>query len=332
MDYAGYSQRQNMNDTKTFYRSFEDKYRGSRSLIKSRLMTYLSFLEKLKKYDTHPTAMDIGCGRGEWLELLQENHIEAKGVDIDEGMLEACMEMGFSVQHKDALLALQEQKDETLSLVSGFHIAEHLPFDILQKIVCEALRVLKPGGLLILETPNPENITVATESFYLDPTHVRPLPSQLLSFIAQHYGFERNTILRLQESHEICQKKDATDITLFDVLSETSPDYAVVAQKKAQQEICMHFDELFTKSYGISLEVLARRYEERIKHQEKHTNLAFEQIINAQNRADEAYAQAKAAWQSYEMMLNSNSWKITQPLRYMGKQIRTLLKILKGRP
>lgn len=103
-----------------------------------------------------------------------------------------CAENGLSA-------VLQSQADQSLIALTGFHIAEHLPFEVLQLLVMHTLRVLKPGGLLILETPNPENVSVGTCSFYMDPTHNHPLPPPLLEFLPIHYGFNRAITVRLQE-------------------------------------------------------------------------------------------------------------------------------------
>ena len=184
--------------TKDFYRAFEDKFRGPRELIKSRLEVYLPFVMPLKEIYDKCNVFYIGCGRGEWLEFMTENGFNATGVDIDDGMLAACKELGLNAINKDALLALKESPDESQVVVSGFHIAEHLPFDPLLRIIKEAKRVLKPGGLLILETPNPANIYVSSNSFYIDPTHNRPIPSELLSFLPEFYGFTRIKVLGLQ--------------------------------------------------------------------------------------------------------------------------------------
>ena len=166
-----------------FYKAFEDQHRGSRELIKSRLAVYVPFIKKIQS--THPdaAALDLGCGRGEWLELLQDNQLNASGIDQDDGMLSACRSRGLNVQTGDAIAHLRSVPDDSLSIVSGFHIAEHLSLEDLQILIKESLRILKPAGLLILEAPNTENLVVGTSSFYLDPTHQRPLPSSLLSFL-----------------------------------------------------------------------------------------------------------------------------------------------------
>ncbi|WP_067565444.1 class I SAM-dependent methyltransferase [Ferroacidibacillus organovorans] len=272
------------------YRAFEDRYRGSRELIMSRLQVYIPWILPLLDVYSERQVLDLGCGRGEWLELLKENGFQAVGVDLDRGMLEACVERGLTVSEKDALTALRELSDESQLIVSGFHIAEHLPFDVLSDLVCEAVRVLKPGGLLILETPNPENIKVATANFYLDPTHQRPIPQQLLVFLAEYFGFSRVKILRLQESKEIHEK---SSVALLDVIDGVSPDYSMIAQKKASSEILNRFDRYFSQEYGITLESLTEKFEQRLAHIEiktqeasSFTREAVDWVIKAQINAE----------------------------------------------
>lgn len=246
-------------DDKGFYRAFEDRYRGSRDTIKDRLRVYLPFVEPFKELYSDCKAFDLGCGRGEWLELMAEaGFVKPHGVDLDEDMLAACHERGLPVAKADAITSLQSLPDESQVIVSGFHIAEHIPFDALLVLVREALRVLKPGGLLILETPNPENIVIGTSNFYLDPTHQRPLPMQLLSFLAEYSGFARTKILRLQEPKDI---QEIQNLALPHVFNGVSPDYALVAQKAGAGNQVAAFDLVFGKTYGLSLEVLLARYE-----------------------------------------------------------------------
>ena len=244
-----------------FYRTFEDLHRGTRELIKGRLQVYLPFILHCQELYEECPALDLGCGRGEWLELLTENGFDALGVDIDDGMLAACIERSLPIEKKDALAALKELPDGSHALISGFHIAEHLPFDTLRETVKETLRVLKPGGLLILETPNPENIYVGTTNFYLDPTHMRPLPPLLLSFLAEYCGFARTKVLRLQEPPHLMS---AAHVNMRDFLGGASPDYAVIAQKKTNPWRMALFDAEFEKEYGLSTDDLAARYDATI--------------------------------------------------------------------
>lgn len=262
-----------------FYRAFEERHRGPRKLIRSRLQVYQPFITPLLGIYQPANAIDLGCGRGEWLELLQDTGFAPQGVDLDAGMLAACTERGLPVTQGDALSHLQSLDDASQCIVSGFHIAEHLTFDHLKALVQQAFRVLKAGGLLILETPNPENLVVGASNFYLDPTHLRPLPPPLLSFLPEYHGFARVRTLRLQEQPELRQR---SDITLMDVLGGVSPDYAVVAQKAAAPDVMERFDTVFDTHYGIDLNDLAGRYDGTLK---KHINSLNQRLSNAEAQA-----------------------------------------------
>jgi len=246
-----------------FYRAFEDRHRGSRALIAKRLEVYLPFMAPLKAQYPQAAVLDIGCGRGEWIELLLGEGYLPTGVDLDDGMLDACRALNLPVRNDDALNALRQLPDESLVAVSGFHIAEHVPFNVLEEMVAEASRVLRPGGLLILETPNAENVVVGTNNFFVDPTHERPIPSLLLSFLTDFKGFVRSKIIRLQEAPDLHDMDRRLGV--MDVLAGTSPDYAVIAQKQAPAEVLSAFDPVFEKDYGVSLDQLASRYDQALE-------------------------------------------------------------------
>ena len=116
-------------------------------------------------------VLDIGCGRGEWLELLKKERIQARGVDRNRVFVEQCRRIDLEVEEQDALAYLGSVPDRSLSVITSFHLVEHLGFEELIRLLDEMIRALKPGGLLILETPDPENFMVGSYSFYADPTH-----------------------------------------------------------------------------------------------------------------------------------------------------------------
>ncbi|WP_244122733.1 methyltransferase domain-containing protein [Burkholderia metallica] len=270
----------------SFYRAFEDRHRGSRDLIKSRLAKYAAFFQPLASL--HPGAMtfDVGCGRGEWLELMIEAGFVASGVDLDDEMLEACRERNLPVSKGDAIAHLATLDSNSHALISAFHVVEHVSFEQLKTLVSEALRVLKPGGLLILETPNPENIAVATCNFYIDPSHQKPVPPLLLSFVAEHAGFDRVKVVRLQEPEALHDAQ--TKVHLLNILGSVSPDYAIVAQKEAgstQGE----FDSAFDADYGLTIDTLADRYETRLAANLSHVDAKVE-------RAEEAMRLSAKRW------------------------------------
>lgn len=264
--------------TAQFYRAFEDKHRGSREVIRQRLGVYLPFLRPLAQSHPGLPVLDLGCGRGEWLELLQANLITAHGVDLDEGMLAACRERGLSVSNADALAHLAALPAHSQLAVTGFHIAEHLLFADLQTLLAQARRVLVPGGLLILETPNPENLVVGSANFYIDPSHQRPLPSQLLSFLVEYQGFEGVKLLRLQEEARLAS---LAPVGLYDVLGNASPDYAIVA-RSGPAPADRALEAAFAAEHGVSLYALASRYDEQAQqrlNQQQQSLLQLQQQL-----------------------------------------------------
>ena len=251
----------NVSSANDFYIAFENRYRGSRELIKQRQTSYLPYIAPLKTVYPNLKAIDLGCGRGEWLELLKENGVDASGVDLDDAMLSSCIASNLKVKKIDAISALQELPNASLHIISGFHIAEHLPFEQLIELIHQALRVLSPGGLLILETPNSENINVATSSFYLDPTHRNPIPAQLLSFLMTYSGFAFTTELRLNAD---ISPAEGAWLTLRNVLTGVSRDYALIAQK-AHGELALNIPlQMTSNNLGLSFDDLVGPFDSQL--------------------------------------------------------------------
>ena len=171
------------------YFAFEDRFRGTREDIRKRVAYYLPLLRESVVGREGASVLDIGCGRGEWLELLRDEKFSARGIDINEGMLAACREFDLDVIAGDALAHLKRLPDNALGAVTGFHIIEHVSLDTLIELLEQACRVVQPGGLVIFETPNPENLLVGACDFYTDPTHQRPLPPTMTQFLMESAGF-----------------------------------------------------------------------------------------------------------------------------------------------
>jgi O-antigen chain-terminating methyltransferase len=143
--------------------------------------------------------LDLGCGRGEWLELLAEQGWHARGLDSNRVMVEECRQRGLAVSEGDVLAHLRSLPDASLGAVTAFHVLEHLPLEVLLRFLDETARVLRPGGIAIFETPNPENLVVGGCDFYRDPTHQRPLHPDTVQFLVEQRGLVRVEILRLSE-------------------------------------------------------------------------------------------------------------------------------------
>jgi O-antigen chain-terminating methyltransferase len=216
------------------YVTFEDKFRGTREEIRERLRVYLDLLAESGAGTEQRPVLDIGCGRGEWLELLRDEGLNARGVDMNDTLAMQCRERGLEVEIGDALAYLRGLPEASLGAITGFHIIEHLPMDVLLDLYGEAVRVLHPGGVAIFETPNPQNLLVGACNFYADPTHKRPLYPETQKFFLEYRGFSRVALkyLHPHESGARLPEDEAPELAarLNDLLS-CARDYAVIGYR-----------------------------------------------------------------------------------------------------
>ncbi len=170
------------------YIKFEDAFRG-RWKVEERVRWYIPHVREIMALGSRKPMLDIGCGRGEWMLELKRNNFTVLGVDLNPAMADAARAQGLQVVLADAVAHLDSLEPASLSVVSAFHLVEHLPFEQVLILVDAAFRALMPGGLLIIETPNPENLVVGACTFWYDPTHIRPLPPAMLRFYVESAGF-----------------------------------------------------------------------------------------------------------------------------------------------
>jgi SAM-dependent methyltransferase len=220
------------------YVSFEDTFRGSRDDIKTRAAHYLDAFRDAGLGTGDGLVLDLGCGRGEWLEVLSEHGFASRGVDLNSVMVGEAQALGLDAVEQDAIAHLRSLDSDSVSAVTSMHLVEHLPYEVLIRLVDEALRVLRPGGVLILETPNPENLTVGSYWFYMDPTHRNPIPPPLLQWVVEARGFEHAAIDRLTINRGVMDIQPvnedvaaASQINKIVGLLTAAPDYAIVARK-----------------------------------------------------------------------------------------------------
>ena len=215
-----------------FYVAFEDSFRGDRGQIRAGLVHYLDDVAACGTVATATPLLDLGCGRGEWLELLREHDYAARGVDLNRVAVEQCRGVGLAVTHADVLDSLSTCADAGLGAISAFHIIEHLPFDRLLELLQQCYRKLSPGGLLLLETPNPENLLVGSHTFYHDPTHRNPLTPTATAFLVRYCGFSDPEIRRLHPYPESARVAGDDPLTARVNGHLCGPqDFAVIAHK-----------------------------------------------------------------------------------------------------
>ena len=332
-----------------FYEQFASRFRGSREDIEKRQAVYLPLLASLRALFPDGALLDLGCGRGEWLELASAAGWRAIGVDADAGMLKHAAASGLDVRQGEVLGFLRELPDASFSAVTGFHLAEHLPFDELRDFVRETHRILQPGGILILETPNPENLTVGACSFYSDPTHRVPLTPELLHFLVAGSGFPECRILRL---NELPVGKLPADFSLVGVLYGVSPDFAVIGQKGIDPSFSAAL-AWPSEAMGGSLLQMAASFDQglHLRLDGMQASLALQanlgEELKGRQQVSHAFLAAQISrvedlvrlyQQELQAVYASRSWRYTAPSRWLGAWVRTLLKILKklcieiGRP
>ncbi|KUK94837.1 MAG: Uncharacterized protein XE07_2022 [Methanothrix harundinacea] len=164
------------------YFVFEETFRGPREAIKERQAAFVRYFEGSKN------VLDIGCGRGEFLELLRDKEIGGRGIDINEDMVEYCRSRGLAVERIDAITYLGGIEDKSLDGVFIDQVVEHLRPDYLVKLLGLCYKKLKYGYYIVAETVNPLSFA-SLVNFYLDLTHVRPVHPETMRFLINSVGF-----------------------------------------------------------------------------------------------------------------------------------------------
>jgi SAM-dependent methyltransferase len=167
------------------YAGFEERFRGSEKDIKERQRIYVPYFKDARN------VLDLGCGRGEFLELLREHGINARGVDLDLDMVLLCQERELDVVRDDAFAYLGGLSDDAVGGIFAAQVIEHLPPRRVIDLVKLCHRKLAPGGFLVLETPNPACLMVFADSFYRDLSHIRPIHPDTMKFLFEAARFHQ---------------------------------------------------------------------------------------------------------------------------------------------
>lgn len=203
---------------------FADKFRGPEEYVREGQRYYV------EKFRGCANVLDIGCGRGEFLELMREAGIPARGIELSDELVALCRRKGLDAEKADLFTYLNSLPDQSLDGIFTAQVVEHLPPELLPELVRSAHRTLRRQGVLVIETPNPESLAIFATHFYLDPTHTRPIPPALLAFYVEEQGFGQIEIRRFaparQSIPELAALPDNVAERLFGSL-----DYAVIARR-----------------------------------------------------------------------------------------------------
>jgi SAM-dependent methyltransferase len=218
------------------YLIFEERFRPTDTVYERQEM-YVELLGDCER------VVDLGCGRGELLELLRERGVPAYGVEVEGDFIDILRERGLDVVVQDALAHLQRLDPGAVDAVVALHLIEHLPSAALVGLVQEVARILNDGGILILETPNPESVVAGSVNFHRDPTHQQPVHPDTLTFLCENAGFQDVEVRRLSpvpSAERLPAPTDATDslnayldrvVDQLNGLLYGFQDYAVVARR-----------------------------------------------------------------------------------------------------
>jgi O-antigen chain-terminating methyltransferase len=164
------------------YGRFAERFRGSEEYVKSGQSLYVPYFAGRKD------VLDIGCGRGEFLELMGEAGVPARGIDLSRESVDLCRGRGLQAEVADLFAYLDGLADGSLDGIFSAQVVEHLSPARLPEMIRLAAQKLNRGGVIAIETPNPECLAIFATHFYLDPTHARPIPHALLAFYLEEYG------------------------------------------------------------------------------------------------------------------------------------------------
>lgn len=165
------------------YSRFAERFRGSDEEIRRKLEFYRPF------FAGHDNVLDIGCGRGEFLEVMRDANVTSRGIDLSPESVAQCREKGLEAEVADMFTYLTEQPDGEFDGIMSSQVVEHLAPHRVAEMINLCGRKLRRGGVLAIETPNPECLAIFATYFYLDPTHTRPMPHQYLQFCMEEAGF-----------------------------------------------------------------------------------------------------------------------------------------------
>lgn len=215
----------NVQSTPAFdYTRFADRFRGTEERVRQTQQVYVPY------FSGRSNVLDIGCGRGEFLETMREAGVSALGIDLDAESVNLCRSRGLKAEVADLFQFLADAPDAHFDGIFASQVVEHIPVDQVPAMIALCSAKLQRGGLLILETPNPECLAIFATHFYLDPTHVRPLPPSLLVFYFEESGLGAIEIKRLSPAIETMPSLAELPAEFREAFFG-SLDYAIVGRK-----------------------------------------------------------------------------------------------------
>lgn len=318
-----------------FYSDFEAVFRGSKDLIKDRLRQYTPILESYLRNSEKPSFLDLGCGRGEFLEIAHNLGFDATGVEINSVFAEESQIRGLKVYNQDILEFIKSQPDKSYDVISLIHVAEHLDFEYLFDVFVNVHRLLKPCGIFIMETPFFKSPLVSSYTFWIDPSHRTPINPELFSFLGkwvgfykvEYFGINSDMSSKFESLTDLYSYKVAPDLAMFFIKECSNTDIVNSIENTIQT--------LKDKYMSTQLENLLNSY----------TRSQFEQINNIRAQIQHIHQNLDSFIQKYNsdynhlsnliydtrtvlfLIWDSNLWKTYRKSVEAYRKIRRLLRI-----
>jgi 2-polyprenyl-3-methyl-5-hydroxy-6-metoxy-1,4-benzoquinol methylase len=206
------------------YGRFAERFRGTEEYVKSGQQFYLPY------FTARRNVLDIGCGRGEFLEMMRAAGVPTKGIDLSEESVATCRHKGLEAETADLFAWLADCPEASLDGIFCSQVVEHLPPDRLPEMIRLCASRLSRGGVIAIETPNPECLAIFATHFYLDPTHHRPVPHPLLAFYLEEFGMGNIEVRKLSPAVETMPALASLPEDFRDAFFG-GLDYAILARK-----------------------------------------------------------------------------------------------------
>ena len=218
-----------------FYLEFENKFRGNRKNIINKLSIYDSLIDLYIRNNKEISLLDIGCGRGEFLERWNKKIPNSIGIEQDQNMINLCESLGLNILKGEALEILYSLESGSISLITIFHMIEHIESKKLTLLLEECHRVLKDDGILIIETPSIDNLLVSSKLFYIDSTHINHINPDRIIFDINCAGFIKANYYFINGG----PLQNSSSLKLTRILNGVAQDLSIIACKSQEISDCI---------------------------------------------------------------------------------------------
>ena len=302
---------------KDFYYDFEECFRGSRDEIISRLSSYDGLISYILQNCKKPKLLDIGSGRGEWIEKCSLNGIESIGLEINQDMISFCKKKGMNIISGDALNILKTLESNSFDIISSFHLIEHLKYDQIYEMITQCLRLLKTNGILIFETPSIDNLQVSSRTFFLDPTHINPINPDSFIFFLESLGFTQAKYYFLNG----CENNTLTNYNgIQDLISGSAKDVSILATKNT---LLFDQESEWLKSFQLGLTTM-----ETAKLIDSNINKLVESLHEQKSLINNLQKKLETLENQQSRLFNSKLARLYRKLKSLYTKIKKLTKIL----